>query len=41
LIFLAFSVGLPELALLAVEDLPGEVVAGLLPVELSVDAPAQ
>lgn len=31
LIFLTFSVGLPELAFLTVEDLPGEVVAGLLP----------
>ncbi|WTD54846.1 hypothetical protein OHA77_40715 [Streptosporangium sp. NBC_01639] len=40
MIFLAFFVFLPEFAFLAVEDFPGQGVAGFLAVELGVYAAA-
>ncbi len=39
LVYLAFPVGLAELAAGALEDLAGQAVAGFLQVELAADAP--
>ena len=40
LVLLALAVGLAQFAAVAVEDLAGQCVAGLAPVDLGEDAPA-